>query len=207
MPLKSLSKSKEPSLNMMLFKLAAEGGPLGVFFLANLKFGFFTATGAFMAATVVSLAASLIVLRKLPVVPLITAVFVVLLGSLTLVMGDTAFMKIKPTVVNICFAALLLGGMAYGRLFLKTVFGDVFQIDDEGWRKLTVRWGSFFIFLAVLNELVRHLVTDDGWVNFKIFGIMPLTLAFSAMQLRLIQRHQLDETAEDSVIEEPSEPA
>jgi intracellular septation protein len=190
MSLKELTKTG-PSLNIMLFKFLTELGPVGIFFVTNLKFGFFKGTAAFMISTVVSLIASLVVLRKVPVVPLITAVFVISLGALTLILEDTTFMKLKPTLLNLCFATLLLGGLASGRLFLKTVFGEFLLIEEEGWRKLTIRWGGFFILLAVLNELVWRSVSDDTWVLFKFVGIFPLTLIFSALQFPLIQRYQI----------------
>lgn len=186
-----------PNVSTMLFKMVTETGPVAVFFVTNLKFGFFTGTACFMVATAVALVASLMVLKKIPVVPLITAVFVFALGALTLVMEDTTFMKIKPTVLNLCFASLLLGGLAAGRVFLKIVFGEFLQLQEEGWRKLTVRWSFFFILLAVLNEIVWRTVSDDAWVTFKFIGIFPLTLVFSAAQFPLIQRYQIEDDGEE----------
>jgi intracellular septation protein len=187
-----------PSIATMLFKLVTEVGPVAIFFVTNLEFGFFKGTAAFMVSTVIALIASLVVLRKVPVVPLITAVFVISLGAITLFLHDTTFMKLKPTLLNLCFATLLLGGLASGRLFLKTVFGEFLLIEEEAWRKLTIRWGGFFILLAVLNEIVWRTVSDDAWVMFKFVGIMPLTVVFSALQFPLIMRHQISAGDADS---------
>jgi len=127
-----------------------------------------------------------------PAMPLVTGVFVFVMGGLTLYLHDELFIKLKPTIVNVLFASILLGGLAYGHSLLKYLFSDVFQLLDEGWRKLTLRWALFFLFLAVLNEIVWRFFSTDFWVAFKVFGIMPLTLIFSIMQLGLMQRYQID---------------
>ena len=172
-------------------RLATELGPLVVFFLTNWKAGIFWATGLFMAATALALAASYIRMRTVPVMPLVTGVFVLVFGGLTLWLHDDTFIKLKPTIVNLCFAAILGVGLALGRPLLKIVFASVFALDDEGWRKLTVRWIGFFVVLAILNEIVWRNVPTDTWVSFKVFGIMPLTFAFSLAQLPLLKRHAL----------------
>lgn len=173
-------------------KLLVEIGPLVVFFVANTQYDIFTATGAFMAATALSLLASRLIFKRVPAMPLVTGIFVFLMGGLTLYLHDELFIKLKPTIVNVLFASILLGGLAYGHSLLKYLFSDVFQLQDEGWRKLTLRWALFFLFLAVLNEIVWRMFSTDFWVAFKVFGIMPLTLIFSIFQLGLMQRYQID---------------
>jgi intracellular septation protein len=173
-------------------KLLVEIGPLVVFFIGNTQYDIFVATGAFMAATAVSLLASRVIFKRVPAMPLVTGVFVFVMGGLTLYLHDELFIKLKPTIVNVLFASILLGGLAYGHSLLKYLFSDVFQLLDEGWRKLTLRWALFFLFLAVLNEIVWRFFSTDFWVAFKVFGIMPLTLIFSIMQLGLMQRYQID---------------
>lgn len=175
-----------------LVKLALELGPLGVFFFANARSDIFTATAAFMAAMVVSLSISWWLTRRLAVMPLVTGAVVLVFGTLTLVLHDDTFIKMKPTIVNGLFAAVLLGGLAFGKALLGYVFDSAFKLDQEGWRKLTLRWGLFFVLLAVINEVVWRTQTTDFWVAFKVWGIMPLTLVFSAMQLPLMTRHALD---------------
>ncbi len=173
-------------------KLLVEIGPLIVFFIANSRYDIFIATGAFMAATAVSLIVSRLIFKRVPAMPLVTGIFVFVMGGLTLYLHDELFIKLKPTITNLLFASILLGGLAYGHSLLKYLFSDVFQLLDEGWRKLTLRWALFFLFLAVLNEIVWRFFSTDFWVAFKVFGVFPLTLIFSIMQLGLMQRYQID---------------
>lgn len=180
-------------LNGQLLKLALELGPLVVFFLINARLGIFYATGAFMVAIVISLAASRIILHKIPTMPLITGVFVLVFGGLTLYLQDETFIKMKPTIVNMLFGTILLGCLAFNQLVWKMLFGDVFRVTDEGWRKLQFFWGWFFFALAVLNEIVWRNFSTDAWVNFKVFGIMPLTILFGLCMLPILQRYEIDE--------------
>lgn len=178
-------------LSKQLMKLAFELGPIGVFFFANAKWDIFTATACFMAATFAALIGSKIVFKKIAVMPLITGVFVFLMGGLTLYLSDEFFIKVKPTIVNLIFASILLGGLYFRQYLFKLLFSDALKLDDDGWRKLTVRWGCFFIFLAVLNELVWRNFSTDTWVSFKFMGVLPLTFAFAVAQFNLIQKHQI----------------
>ncbi|MCX5494820.1 septation protein A [Kaistia dalseonensis] len=178
---------KRKELNPIL-KLLLELGPLGVFFFANARYGIYWATGAFMVVTLAALAASLVITRRLPIMPLVTGIVVVVFGGLTLWLHDDTFIKMKPTIVNALFGAVLLGGLLFGRSLLGYVFDSVFKLTDEGWRVLTFRWGLFFLLLAVLNEVIWRMFSTDVWVQFKVFGIMPLTLVFTLSQLPLITR-------------------
>jgi len=173
-----------------LVKLAIEAGPLAVFFIANAKAGIFVATGAFMAAILVALAASWWIERRLPTLPLVTGVFVLVFGGLTLWLQDELFIKLKPTIVNGLFALILFGGLALDKSLLKPLFSAAFELTDEGWRKLTFRWALFFVALAILNEIVWRSLSTDAWVNFKVFAIMPLTIVFSLAQLPLINKYR-----------------
>jgi len=173
-----------------LAKFVLELGPLGLFFLANYKFGIFAATAVLMVSVLVTLAISYHLTRRLPIMPVVTAVAVLFFGSLTLLLHDELFIKLKPTIVNVIFGTALLGGLAFGRPLLPIVLDSVFDIDEEGWRKLTLRWGLFFFFLAALNEIVWRTQTDNFWVTFKVFGIMPLTLLFAVTQVPLIMKHE-----------------
>lgn len=189
-----------------LLKLALEMGPLGIFFLFNARgerfieqfpalqlFGepIFLATAAFMVAILISLIASMILTGRLPIMPLVSGVVVLVFGALTLWLQDELFIKLKPTIVNCLFGAVLLGGLFFGKSLLGYVFESAFKLTDEGWRILTKRWGLFFFVLAALNEIVWRNFSTDFWVNFKVFGIMPITFVFTLAQLPLINKHSI----------------
>ncbi len=159
-------------------KLVLELGPLVVFFLLNYKAGIFAATAGFMVATVISLTLSKVLLGKIAIMPLVTGVFVMVFGGLTLYLADDLFIKLKPTIVNCIFGSILLGGLAFKVPLLKPLLGDAFPLDDEGWVKMTFRWGLFFFFLALVNEVVWRNFSTDVWVNFKVFGIQILNFVF-----------------------------
>lgn len=171
-------------------KMIVEIGPLVAFFLTNMWYGIFAATGAYMAATIVALSVSWALARRIPTLPLVTGIFVIAFGALTLILHDELFIKMKPTIVNTLFGGILLGGLAFGHTLLKPVFGETFALTREGWKKLTFRWGFFFFALAILNEIVWRNFSTDMWVNFKVFGIMPLTVAFAVSQIGLLQRYE-----------------
>lgn len=174
-----------------LLKLAIELGPLVVFFVVQRARDIYWATGAFMVAITVSLVAARRIERRWPAMPLITAVFVVVMGGLTIWLQDATFIKLKPTIVNALFATILLGGLLANRLYLKIVFDGAFRLRDEGWRVLTVRFGLYFVFLAILNEIVWRTQSEDTWVTFKVFGIAPLTIVFLLAQGGLLTRYEV----------------
>lgn len=171
-------------------KLLLEMGPLALFFFTNYKFGIFPATGVLMAGVVLALGASYILTKRVPVMPVVTAVAVLVFGGLTLYLNDDHFIKLKPTIVNILFGSALLGGLAIGKPLLPLVFDSMLKLTGEGWRKLTFRWGVFFFVLAALNEYVWRTQTNDFWVSFKVFGTMPLTLLFTLAQVPLIMKYE-----------------
>ncbi|MFO1125986.1 MAG: septation protein A [Methylocystis sp.] len=179
-------------------KLALELGPLLLFFVANAKYGIYAATGVLMAGVVVTLAVSWALTRHLPAMPVVTAALVLIFGSLTYFLHDETFIKLKVTILYTLFGAGLIGALYFGKLLLPIAFDMAIHIDDAGWRKLTIRWGLFFFALAGLNEVLRRILTTDDWVNFKVFGILPLTLIFALTQAPLIMRHEIRPEDEDS---------
>ncbi|NNG05188.1 MAG: septation protein A [Inquilinus sp.] len=174
-------------------RLALEAGPLLVFFVTNSLYGIMAGTAAFMVVMPIAVFASYRLERRLPIMPLVGCFFVLLFGGLTLWQGDELFIKLKPTIVNLLFAAVLFVGLALRRQYLKLLMGAVLHLDEEGWRRLTWRWAFFFLVLAALNELVWRNVSTDSWVAFKTFGIIPLTLAFGIAQVPLLTKHQIEE--------------
>ena len=173
-----------------LFKLATELGPLIVFFFANAKFNLFVATGAFMVAIVAAMIASYVVVRHVPMMAIVTAVIVLVFGTLTLVLHDETFIKVKPTMVYGLFAVILGGGLLFGRSFIAILFNQMFNLTPKGWRILTARWALFFVGMAVLNEIIWR--TTDIWVNFKVFGAVPITMVFAIAQMPLMKRYHLE---------------
>ncbi len=185
-------------------KLALEVGPLVLFFIMNGKFGIFYATAAFMVATAASLLTSRIFLKRIPILALVTGIFVMVFGFLTIYLKDDTFIKIKPTIVNLLFAIMLAAGLYFRRPVLKYALGEVLHLQEEGWRLLTIRWMAFFIVLAVLNEAVWRNFSTDTWVSFKSFGTMPLTFLFMMSQITLIMRHQISDVPSESTEVSPS---
>jgi intracellular septation protein len=182
----------------LLEKLAIELGPLLIFFGVNAAAGIFAATGAFMAATLASLAFAWWRYRKLPVMPLVSGVVVLVFGTLTLYLRDETFIKLKPTLVYLIFAFVLGAGLLLRKPLLELLFGSALKLTEEGWRKLTVRWTLFFAVMAVVNEIVWRNSSTDFWVSFKAFGFLPLTLLFAFAQVPLLQRYGLPEARGDS---------
>lgn len=189
-------------------KLALELGPLLVFFFTNLKGTWliehvpalealggplFVASAAFMIATVVSLTVSKLLYGHLPLMPLVSGAIVIVFGLLGLYLQNEVFFKMKGTIINTLFGFALLGGLMFGKSLLGHVFNSAFQLDEAGWKKLTLRWGLFFLFLAVLNEVVWRNFSDDTWVAFKVWGTMPITILFTLSQMPLILKHSLDD--------------
>jgi intracellular septation protein len=207
---------EQPKENVGL-KLLLELGPIVVFFLGNVygerlaktfpffaQFGdpLFIATALFMTATVISLVVSKLVVGKLPLMPMISGAVVIIFGALAIWLQNKLFAFMKPTIINTLFGTVLLGGLFFGKSLLGYVFNAAFQLDDEGWRKLTLRWGLFFLFLAALNEVVWRGLTsyyypdehtaETIWISFKLWGTMPLTFIFTLSQLPLIMKHQVE---------------
>ena len=200
-------------LKQPLIKLALELGPLIVFFLANafgkqiietipLFQGFddplYPATAFFMVAMAISLVLSWLLLKRIAIMPVVTAVVLAVFGTLTFIFQDTTFIKIKPTIVNALFGSVLLGGLLFRQSLLKYVFGEVYKLKPEGWLVLTVRWGIFFFVLAALNEVVWRLF-PDYWVPFKVWGVMPLTILFSVSQLPVLSKYAPEPEPEAAV--------
>lgn len=179
---------------------AIEYGPLAVFlvtyYVGNRYLddtgAILVGTAAIMVATIVALSVAWVVQRRVPKVPLISGGLLMVFGGLTLWLQDPIFIKMKPTMVYLLFSAVLLGGIALRRPLLKPLLGKAWQLDDDGWRKLTLRFGLFFVAMAGLNELVWRTQTTDFWVNYKVFGTMGLILVFTMTQVGLINRHHVE---------------
>jgi intracellular septation protein len=185
-------QSKQPSRaeSRHGVKLLIEYGPLVAFFVTFYVAGLYWATGVIMVTSVAALTASRMTFGRFLPVPVLTAVLVLIFGGLTLWLDDPRFIKIKPTAINLLFAGVLLVGLWMRRPLLKLLLGEAFNLTEEGWRLLTIRWICFFVALAAINELVWRNFSDAIWVNFKLFGILLLTVAFAMAQVGLIKRHE-----------------
>lgn len=205
------SDPRKKQINPLL-KFALELGPGLIFFfvtlrgewlatkfpiLASIGEPILIATAFFMVATALSLAVSWFLTRSLPIMPLVSTVVVVVFGALALYLQDKTFAFMKPTIINALFGVVLLGGLAFGRSLLAYVFDSAFELDAEGWRKLTIRWGVFFLLLAVLNEVVWRNFDENTWLFFKVWGTLPLTAAFTLSQMPLILRHEIKQPAQE----------
>ena len=190
--------SERKALNPWL-KFTLELGPLALFFIVYGKLGIFAATGVLMVGVLATLGVSYAMLRRIPIMPLVTAAIVVIFGSLTLIFHDETLIKIKPTALYLLFGAALFVGLKLDKPLLKILFDGALHVSEEGWRKLTWRWAFFFLALAALNEVVWRTQTTDLWVKFKTFGFLPLTLLFALAQAPLIMRHEAksEATGED----------
>ena len=195
-----------------LLKFVLDLGPLLLFFLANAKpalfepwlapiipeavatgerAGIFVATAVFMVAILAALVVSYVLTRRLPVMAVVSAIIVVVFGGATLIFQNETFIKLKPTIIYLLFAGTLFGGLIFRKPLLAMVFDQMFHLTDEGWRKLTIRWALFFFFLAAANEIVARNFSTDFWVAFKVWGVMPLTMAFALVQTPLILKHEI----------------
>jgi len=205
------TQAAEPELNWdelrpQITKLALELGPLVIFFFMNARgedilagnatlstwFGgqaIIFATAVFMAAMAVSLLLSWLLLKKIAIMPLVTGVVVLIFGSLTLYFQDPVFIMIKPTITNSLFGGVLLGGLLFRVSLLKYVFGEVYKLQPKGWFILTLRWGIFFFVLAIINEVLWRNFSSDVWVSFKTWGVMPLTVIFSVLQIPTLNKY------------------
>ena len=188
--------TEKKKLNPTL-KLVLDIGPLILFFAANAKFGIYAATGAFMVAVLIALGVAYALTKRVEIMPLVTAVIVLIFGGLTIVLHDELFIKLKPTIIYVLFGGALFSGLIFNKPLLGMVFDSVFNLTEEGWRKLTWRWAFFFLFLAVLNEVVWRTQTTDFWVNFKLFGVVPLTFIFGALQYPLLMKYAAEKKKED----------
>ena len=188
---RTMTTTAKPQLHPLL-KIALDLGPLALFFFANTHYGIFAATATFMVAVLAALAVSFVMTRQLPIMPVVTAIIVVVFGGLTLILHDATFIKVKPTIIYALFGAILIGGLVFNKPLLGVVFDSMFDLTDEGWRKLTLRWAIFFFVLAVLNEIVWRNTSTNVWVDFKVFGVTPLTLVFGALQVPLLKRHAIE---------------
>ena len=198
-------------------KLALDLGPLLLFFIAYTRpalfapllapflapellagehAGIFAATAVFIPAVLVALVIGYGLTRHVPVMPVVTAVIVVVFGGLTLLLANETFIKLKPTIIYVFLAGVLLGGLLFGKSLLGVVFDSVFHLTEEGWRKLTLRWALFFVALAILNEIVWRTQSTDVWVNFKVFAVLPLTFAFAALQYPLLTKYAAPQAKE-----------
>jgi len=210
-------------LRPQIIKLALELGPLVVFFIVNAQGerilqtfpvlqtwfsqSIIFATAVFMVAMTISLVLSKIIMKRIPVMPLVTGVVVLVFGGMTLYFQDALFIKLKPTITNVMFGSVLLGGLMFGQSLLRYVFGEVYKLKDRGWYLLTLRWGIFFFFLALVNEVVWRNFSDDFWVAFKVWGIMPITMIFAMAQMPILTKYAPEPESAGSPVKAATEAA
>ena len=181
-------------MNKSFLKFIADFGPLLIFFTIYYKSGndLGVAIPPLIISTIIAVAIIYFLEKKIPYIPLTGGIVISLFGGLTLYFNNPVFLYMKPTIINIIFGiTLIIGKTFFNKNFLEFFFKTAFQLDELGWGKLNNRWAYFFIFLAILNELVWRTQPETTWVNFKVWGIIPLTFIFTAMQIPLINRHKI----------------
>ena len=174
-------------------KLLIDIGPLAVFFIFYLRSDLKSAIIPLMIATIIAVLFSYIMEKKIPIMPTVGAFIILIFGGLTIYFDNEVFFKMKPTIINLLFALILYGGVIVKKPLLKFLLGAAIKLEDEGWKILTQRWISFFIALAILNEIVWRTQSTDIWVNFKVFGILPITFIFTMTQFSLIKKYQIED--------------
>jgi intracellular septation protein len=174
-----------------LIRFLVETVPLAIFFISYKIYDIITATLYMVIATAISLVISFIIEKKIPVMPLISTSILVVFASLTLFSGDSQFIKMKPTIVNLIFAAILYFGIIFDKQILKYVLGKAITLEEKAWKTLSIRWAIFFTILAILNEIVWRNFSEELWVNFKVFAVIPITIIFTALQIPFIQKNTI----------------
>ena len=181
-------------VNKSFLKFITDFGPLLIFFIIYYKTGnnLTAAIPPLIIATIIAVALMYFVEKKIPYVPLFGGVIITLFGGLTLYFNNPVFIYMKPTIVNLIFASILIVSKTFfQKNFLKFFLQTAFQLDELGWKKLNFRWAYYFIFLAFLNEIVWRTQPETTWVNFKVWGILPITFAFTVFQVPLINKHKI----------------
>jgi len=174
-------------------KLLIDIGPLAIFFIFYTRGDLKSAILPLMIATIVAILFSYIIEKKIPIMPTVGAAIILTFGGLTIYFDNEVFFKMKPTIINILFAAVLFIGHILNKPLLKYLLGSALKLQEEGWVLLTKRWISFFIALAILNEIIWRTQSTDIWVNFKVFAILPITFIFTMSQISLIKKYQIED--------------
>ena len=183
-------------MNKSFLKFVADFGPLLIFFTVYYKSGnnLSAAIPPLIVATIIAVMVVYLLEKKIPYVPLVGGIIITLFGGLTLYFNNPIFLYMKPTIINVIFALVLIGGRIFlKKNFLEFFFKSAFQLDQTGWNKLNNRWAFFFILLAVLNEIIWRTQSEEFWVNFKVWGILPITIIFTAFQLSVITKFKSNE--------------
>jgi len=176
-----------------IYKLLIDIGPLAVFFIFYTRSDLKAAILPFMIATIIAVLFSYILEKKIPIMPTVGAAIILIFGGLTIYFDNETFFKMKPTIINLLFAGILYGGIILNKSLLRYLLGAALKLQDEGWDILTKRWIGFFIALAILNEIIWRTQTTDMWVNFKVFGILPITFIFTLTQFSTIKKYQIED--------------
>ena len=181
-------------MNKPIIKFATDFGPLLIFFIIYFygKNDLKVAIPPFIIATLVALVTVYFLEKRIPMVPLLSGVLITFFGGLTLYFDNKIFFYMKPTIINLLFAAVLFFGKYFTeKPLLKIFFQNAFNLKDEGWKKLNYRWIGFFLFIAILNEIVWRTQSEVFWVNFKVWGLLPISFLFAASQVPLINKYKL----------------
>jgi|EndMetStandDraft_9_1072997.scaffolds.fasta_scaffold21520_1 intracellular septation protein len=177
----------------LLTKLLLEFMPLGLFFIASTEYDIFVGTAILMVATVISLILTWWIFRQIAIMAIITAATGIISGGMTQILQDPMYVKLKPTIVSMIFASILLGGQIMRRPLFKALLGENLHLTDEGWRILTWLWFGYFLFITGLNEYIWRNYSTEFWVAFKAFALMPMTVLYALPQMHFLRHHRTAE--------------
>ncbi len=176
-----------------VLKLFVDIGPLAIFFIFYTRGDLQSAILPFMVATIIAVLFSYTMEKKIPLMPTVGAGIILVFGGLTIYFNNEVFFKMKPTIINVLFALVLYGGEVFKKPLLKYLLGSTLKLQEAGWSILTKRWIGFFIALAILNEIIWRTQSTDVWVNFKVFGILPITFIFTLTQFTTIKKYLIED--------------
>lgn len=175
-----------------MYKFISEFSPIIIFFISYKYLGLNSATMILIATTIITLIINYLTKQKSSIIAIISSLMLVILGGISIYTGDSKFIKLKPTIVNLTFSLILFSGIIKKQGLIKYLLQNTISLSDQAWLKLSLRWAIFFLILALANELVWRNYSEENWIKFKVFGITAVTILFTIMQIPFIHKYSLE---------------